>query len=181
MGMKIREAMQGVEQNRLLAGLIEMDETYIGGKPRKKHPDDKHPRGSGTAKTPVVGMVERGGKVKAKPMNKKDINFPKLLSLVRNNVVEGKSTLMTDEARYYQRFKYYMPHATVRHDIWYVDEWKHTNTIECFWALLKRGIIGQFHKVSFRYLQHYIDEFAYRFNHRDAKGVFDLTIKRAVS
>jgi transposase-like protein len=73
-----------------------------------------------------------------------------------------------------------VPHKTVNHEVWYVDGDKHTNTIECFWALLKRGIVGQFHKVTLKHLPKYIDEFCYRFNHRQHKDLFALTLARAV-
>ena len=75
-----------------------------------------------------------------------------------------------------------MPHQAVNHTVWYVaDDGTHTNSIESFWALLKRGIVGQYHKVSVRHLPKYIDEFSYRFNHRNNKNVFDLTVAKAVS
>ena len=73
-----------------------------------------------------------------------------------------------------------MEHRTVDHTVWYVDDEIHTNTIESFWALLKRGIIGQYHKVSLRHLPKYIDEFAYRFNRRNCGCSFDETIARGL-
>lgn len=73
-----------------------------------------------------------------------------------------------------------LPHKTVNHSIEYVNGWIHTNSIESFWALLKRGIVGQFHKVSVKHLPKYLTEFSYRFNNRDNKDVFDLTIKKAI-
>jgi hypothetical protein len=73
-----------------------------------------------------------------------------------------------------------MPHKTVDHTIWYVDGEIHTNTVESFGALLKRGIIGQCHKVSIKHLPKYIDEFNYRWNHRKSCDLFGLTIQRAV-
>ena len=75
-----------------------------------------------------------------------------------------------------------MPHKVIDHTKWYVDGDVHTNTIESFWALLKRGIIGQYHKVSLQHLPKYIDEFAYRWNHRktDSDVLFYSTIQRAI-
>lgn len=175
--MKIREAMK--DPKELLHGIIEMDETYIGGKPRKG--PHKEPRRAGTRKTPVVGMVERGGKVRAWPMNKHDITTKNLKSLVRKNIDTEKSVLVTDRAHHYWQMDRLLPHHDINHDVWYVDGWIHTNTVESFWAILKRGVMGQFHKVSARYLYRYVDEFAFRFNHRNDKNIFDLTIKNGVN
>ena len=174
--MKIREAMYEPEQRNLLQGIVEMDETWIGGRPRKQNPYDKHKRGRGTDKIPVVGLVERYGKVKAKPFNKRNITTKKLISLVRQTVDIKRSVLITDQAHHYWRMDKLMPHYDVNHQVWYTDGWKHTNTIESFWALLKRGIVGQFHKVSRKHLYKYINELAYRFNNRDNKDVFTLTL-----
>jgi len=179
-GMKIRDAMQESAQRELLTGLVEMDEAYIGGKPRKGISGDKSPRGRGTKKTPVVGMIERGGKVRAKVMKKEGLTIKKLTSLVRRNIDISNSTLITDEFSGYFGIKYIMPHKTVDHSVWYVDGDAHTNTIESFWAILKRGIVGQYHKVSLRYLPKYIDEFSYRFNHRHHDDLFGQTIHRAL-
>ena len=180
MGMKIREAMREQEQRTLLTGLVEMDEAYIGGKPRKSGPGDKSPRGRGTKKTPVVGMIERGGKVRVKVVKKGGLTMKKLTSLVRRNVDVSNATLITDEFKGYLGIKHIMPHKTVDHSVWYVNGDVHTNNIESFWAILKRGIVGQYHKVSLRYLPKYIDEFSYRFNNRHHDNLFGLTINRAV-
>ena len=180
MGMKIRDAMQEPAQRELLTGLVEMDEAYIGGKPRKGGLGDKSPRGRGTKKTPVVGMIERGGKVRAKVMKKEGLSIKKLTSLVRRNVDVSNATLITDEFKGYLGIKHIMPHKTVDHSVWYVNGDAHTNNIESFWAILKRGIVGQYHKVSLRYLPKYIDEFSYRFNNRHHNDLFGHTIHRAV-
>jgi transposase-like protein len=178
MGMKIREAMREQGQRELLTGLVEMDETYIGGKPRKGGPGDKSKRGRGTKKTPVVGMIERGGKIRAKVMKKEGLSAKKLTSLVRRNVDVSNATLITDEYKGYLGIKHIMPHKTVDHTYWYVNGDIHTNNIESFWAILKRGIVGQYHKVSLRYLPKYIDEFSYRFNNRKNDDLFGQTINR---
>ncbi|MFC1877100.1 IS1595 family transposase [Thermodesulfobacteriota bacterium] len=183
MSMKIRQAMTQAEQRTLLTGIVEADETYIGGKPRKGNPPKGgHKRGRGTRKTPVVGMVERNGNIKARSFSNKRLTSKNLKALVREHVDIENSILFTDEYKGYLGIKNMMPHATVDHTVWYVNGEIHTNTIESFWALLKRGIVGQYHKVSIRYLPKYIDEFTYRWNHRkdDAVDVFNLTLKRAV-
>jgi len=125
-------------------------------------------------------MVERGDKVKAKVAMKGDLTAKRLSSLVRQNVNFKKSTLITDEYRGYMGIHKFMPHKTINHDIWYVDGDIHTNTIESFWAILKRGIIGQFHKVSVRYLPKYLDEFCFRYNNRKDENLFDLTIQKGL-
>ncbi len=179
--MKIREAMMERTQRELLTGIVEVDETYIGGKPRKGGPNGgKIHRGRGTTKTPVVGMVERQGRVTAKVVNKYKLKSKDLKSLIRQHVDIKNTTLMTDEYRGYAGIQQIMAHKVINHTMWYVDGEVHTNTIESFWALLKRGIIGQFHKVSIRYLPHYVNEFCYRYNYREHEDLFGLTIKRAL-
>jgi transposase-like protein len=185
MQMRVRDAM--IEQGELFSGIIEMDETYIGGKPRKgNHRDDdpeggnKSKRGRGTDKTPVVGMAERGGRVKAKVQDRTKLKFKDLRRIVRENVDFARSKLITDEYKGYSPFGKIIDHETINHQVAYAVGHIHTNTIEGFWALLKRGIVGQYHKVSIRYLNRYIDEFCYRYNNRKNVAVFDLTISRAV-
>lgn len=187
MAMQIRKAMEQRDQRDLLTGMIEMDETFIGGKPRKGNTGSggqgggSNSRGRGTKKPAVVGMIERGGKVRAQVVTKKNLRIKGLSALVRRNVDISSSTLITDEYPGYLGIKTFMPHKTVNHKVWYVaDDGSHTNSIESFWALLKRGIVGQYHKVSLRHLPAYIKEFSYRFNHRNTENVFDLTIERAI-
>ncbi|HUJ17227.1 MAG TPA: IS1595 family transposase [Nitrospirota bacterium] len=182
MAMRIRKAMTQFQDQTLLQGIVEMDETYIGGKPRKGNNDDGAPnkRGRGTKKIPVVGMAERGGKVRASVSKKHDLNATKLSALVRRNVNVTNTILMTDEYKGYLRMSSFIDHRTINHQQWYVDGDIHTNTIESFWALLKRGIVGQYHKVSLHHLPKYIDEFCYRYNNRKNENVFDMTLNRAL-
>ena len=188
MGMQIRKAMAEREQRELLSGVVEMDETYIGGKPRKgnigssgQDGGNKSQRGRGTKKATVVGMIERGGNVSAHVVKKDHLKAKYLSALVRRHVDIENAVLFTDEYKGYIGIKSFMPHQTVNHQVWYVaGDGTHTNSMESFWALLKRGIVGQYHKVSVRYLPRYIDEFSYRFNHRNSADVFDRTIARAM-
>lgn len=180
MAMKIREAMSESDQRIILSGLVEMDETYVGGKPRPGSGGEPPKRGRGTKKTPVIGMVERGGRVKAGVAKKDALTAPKLSALVRRNVDIANTILITDEYKGYLGIKSFMPHETVVHSQWYVDGFRHTNNVESFWALLKRGIVGQYHKVSLRYLPKYIDEFCYRHNNRGQEDLFALTLNRSV-
>lgn len=178
MDMKIRDAMREREQRDLLTGIVEMDETYIGGKPRPG--TGPHKKGRGTSKTPVVGMAERKGKIKAEVIKNRKLDSKKLTSLVRKNVDTKNATLMTDEYKGYIGIKTIMPHKVVDHTLWYVSGDVHTNTVESFWALLKRGIVGQYHKVSLNYLPKYIDEFSYRWNHRQNENLWATTLSKAV-
>jgi transposase-like protein len=175
MAMRIRKAM--TEQRELLQGVVEMDETYVGGKVRKGS-DNPGKRGRGTGKVPVVGMIERGGNVKAKPV--KNVSQKTLASLVRGGVKTDNATMITDEFSGYFTFPLFVKHQTINHSVCYADGDVHTNNIEAFWAILKRGIVGQFHKVSAHHLHEYVDEFCYRYNHRHNPNVFALTISRAV-
>jgi transposase-like protein len=176
MGMRIRNAM--FDQGDLLRGIVEMDECYIGGKPRKG--TGPHKRGRGTSKAPVVGMIERGGNVIARPVNKSKLNSKSLARFVREHVDISDAMLITDEYSGYISIKGFMPHAVINHSISYADGNIHTNAIEGFWSLLKRGMIGQYHKVSIRHLHQYVTEFCYSYNGRNNPALFDLTIARAL-
>lgn len=178
--MQIREAMCGPDQRKLLQGLVEMDEVYLGGKPRKDS-NEPHKCGRGTNKIPVVGMVERNGNVRAKSFYRKRLTVKNISALIRENIDLNKTCLLTDQATFYKFTKRLLLHKSVNHDFEYVkDGWIHTNTIESFWALLKRGIVGQFHKVSIKHLPKYINEFVYRFNNRKNKDVFALTLQKGL-
>ena len=184
--MKIREAMTQAAHRDLLTGVVEMDETYVGGKPRKgtkgDGEDGKHKPGRGTKKAPVVGAVERGGRVTAKATRKDKLKGKNLRAFVRERVDTNAAELMTDEYTAYKGMGKVLPHRVIKHSHWYVDGDIHTNTIEGFWALLKRGMFGQFHSVSRRHLQRYVDEFCYRYNLRkaDPMAAFALTINRGL-
>ena len=180
MGMRIRNAM--FEQGELLKGIVEMDECYIGGKPRKGNSPrgGMHTRGRGTNKPPVVGMVERGGRIVARPVDKTKLRAIGLSKMVRDNVDIANAVLITDEYCGYLRVKNFMPHQVINHKVCYANGEIHTNTIESFWGLLKRGIFGQYHRVTLRHLHQYVTEFCYRHNHRKNPALFDLTITRAL-
>ena len=129
-------------------------------------------------KTPVVGMVKRGGIIRARVQKKLD--GKSLSNIVRENVDIDNATMITDEYRGYLGLKRFVNHQVIEHQKWYVCGNIHTNTIESFWALLKRGIIGQYHKVSIRYLDQYINEFCYRHNNRNNPNLFQTTIMRSL-
>ena len=179
--MQIRKAMTQADQRGLLTGIIEMDETWIGCKPRKGDGKPKK-RGRGTDKAPVVGAVERGGRVTAKAVDKNKMKAKNMRAFVRERIQTENSQLITDEYKGYLGMSKVLPHSVIRHEKWYVDGNIHINSLEGFWALLKRGMFGQFHSVSRKHLQRYVDEFCYRYNLRDHDPLFafNLTINRGL-
>lgn len=101
--------------------------------------------------------------------------------LVRAGVDTANTTLITDEYRGYMTMRRIISHLQINHSEAYAVGAIHTNSIESFWAILKRGIIGQYHKVSKQYLNAYIDEFCWRFNERKNAGAFDLLVGKMVA
>ena len=184
--MQIRKAMRESEHHDLLTGIVEMDETYVGGKPRKsnKHDDDntQNKRGRGTKKIPVVGAVERGGRVTAIVADKERMKAKHMRSFARERVDTAKGQLITDEYMGYIGMSNILPHSVIKHAESYADGNIHTNTIEGFWALLKRGVFGQFHHVSRKHLQRYVDEFCFRYGLRNTERgkAFNLALDRAL-
>lgn len=172
---RIRRGMK--DNSDLLSGIIEMDETYVGGKPRKENKKDNdgndkpsNPRGRGTKKTPVVGIVEREGNVKAVAVSKLELKAKDLRKLILTSIDTQNSILITDEYTGYNNMNAIIPHETINHSYEYARGDIHTNTIESFWAILKRGLVGQFHWVSKKYLQNYLYEFEFKYNNRSNKA-----------
>ncbi|MDQ2983824.1 MAG: IS1595 family transposase [Actinomycetota bacterium] len=164
---RIRLAMRS-QTFEMLSGHVEADETYIGGKARnmkKGQRIEKTGEGRSTAnKTPVLGMVERGGKVKARVVE--DVKRTTLQSHVRDAVKPG-STLYTDALPSYTGLERDYNHLTVNHAVTYVDGQVHTNVMENFWSLLKRGLHGTYISVQPYHLFRYLDERAFTFNMRE--------------
>lgn len=180
MFMRIRKAF--VEYPELLTGIVEADETYVGGKNKNRHADKKTVGGQGRGgedKTTVIGLKQRDGKVIAKKA--KDASSKTLHSFVKQNV-EKDSTLSTDEWRGYNGLEKRFKRLIVAHGLGqYVDGQAHTNGLENFWSLFKRGFVGQYHQLSDKYLNKYVTEFCFRYNNRGNDVVFDLTIQKAVN
>ena len=159
---------------RKLLGIVEVDETYIGGKNRNRHWDKRTPGTGGEGKETVVGAVERKGNVVARVIEHADTET--LNSFIREAISEKVSLIATDEFSGYRNLK---KHGIVRHSAGqYVNGAVHTQTIDGFWSLLKRGIMGSFNKVSRKYLPLYVAEFEWRYNNRDNADIFGAAIAR---
>jgi hypothetical protein len=185
LALRIRTAMMtDPEQNRLFHGIVEMDETYIGGKPRKGNgklaPVPPAKRGRGTSKMAVVGIVERGGRATARVLPKSDLGYRGLSAYCKARVDVGSSIVMTDEWLGYKGFGKFVMHAAVNHNTAYVSGDTHTNTIEGFWALVKRSWYGQHHHYSSKWADHFLGEMAYKYCHRreSGKAVFDGLLRQ---
>lgn len=186
---RVRKAL--ADDGRLLAGIVEMDETYLGGKPRKKNRrSDDPPGGQGvSSKTPIIGAVERGGRVKARPAEREEMSGDDLAEHFRAMVSSKGTMLTTDESAVYGRFNKFVAHRTINHSVSYVERDMfsslygpiHTNTIDGFWSLVKRAIYGQFHHVSRKYLPLYLGEISFRYNMRNGSGAFDKLLHLAVN
>ncbi len=168
-----------------LGGTVEMDEAFIGGDPKwhKAKAGTSKP-GRGTSKQPVFGMAERGtetrhGRIIARTVE--NTGSEALLPHVQEKVLPA-STVYTDEWVAYNKLgEMGYEHSRIHHsEKVYVSGDVHTNTIEGFWSLLRRGISGVYHGVSTRHLQSYLDEYTFRYNNRDAtgRGMFDAFLGR---
>lgn len=181
---RIRAAMaKDTQQSALLHGIVEADETYVGGKPRKKNKRDddqdggnKSKRGRGTDKMPVIGVVERGGRVVAKPASKKELTGKGMSAFINAHVDVAGSLLVTDEFPAYRETGKKMLHTTINHAIEYANGLIHTNTMEGFWALVKRAWYGQHHHYSRKYAALYISEASYKYNKRQSDDSFNHAI-----
>lgn len=197
-----------------LDGVVEMDETFIGGKPRKfdnatmppkkrkdldalrakyikegfdfepqghnpaKYKNDSK-RGRGTDNIPVVGIVQRNGDVVAQVM--KNLTYENLKKMVLKYVDEDSSVLITDNYKGYNSMKKIINHVIIDHKEMYSYRGLNSNSIESFWAIIERGIMGQYHSVSPKMLPNYIAEFVYKYNNRkDNEAMFHELLHKAL-
>jgi transposase-like protein len=180
---RIRKAMASAEKV-MLDGTVEMDETWIGGR-------ERNPRGAGripyaeSKKVPVVGIKQRGGELRF--FKSEDVKSGTLAKYIKENVSEDVDVIMTDEWSAYpgamkkagvDRVK----HKSVNHSAKvYVDGDVTTNGIESAFSLLKRGIVGSWHKVSAKHLVAYLEEMTFRFNRRGRADLFIDTLRHMVT
>jgi transposase-like protein len=180
---KIRCAM--IDNELKLEGMVEFDEAYIGGKKRKPVQNKANlstitaKRGRGTSKTPIVGAVEKKGRVYVKIIEK--LTGRNLLAMLKDKVDTQNSIVFTDDFRSYKQFDDTVEHITIKHSDGYGKGVKTINTIEGFWSILKNGIKGSYRAISKKYLPFYLAEFSYKFNNRHLqKNAFDKIIDNAL-
>jgi transposase-like protein len=163
-----------------LMGIVEVDETYIGGKNRNRHWDKKQSGTGSAGKIPVIGAISRKGNVVCKMIENTDTAT--LDGFVRTAVSRRVDLIATDEHSGYRLLglggeQFGLPHKVIRHSGGeYVRGIVHTNSIESFWSLLKRGIVGTYHNVSKKYLPLYLNEFQFRQNNRKNPDIFGEAI-----
>lgn len=170
---RIRLAMKEGPFADPLKGSVEIDETYIGGKPPKNRKDSEgkliiNKRGRGTKKTPVLALIQRDGKARTRVMD--HVNSENLKAIIQENIAK-EATIITDDLRDYLPIgREFSKHERVNHSSGEyakgIGHSIHINTDESFFALLKRGVHGVFHHVSKKHLFRYCDEFSFRWNNR---------------
>jgi len=170
---RVREAMREVESSRL-SGIIEVDETWVGGKQRGVG------KGQSTNKTAVIGAVERDGKIRLQVIHARDRRT--LHGWIRKNLADETEAIYTDDwSPYIGIGDENTRHEAVNHS---AKEWVrgqiHTNSVENVWSLLKRSIVGSFHKVSVKHLERYLDELEFRFNNRKNPYMFRDVLLRVI-
>ena len=162
--MRIREMLQ--EQNpQALTGVVEIDESFFGGKEKNKHAHKKTEGTQGGAgKAIVIGLLERGGNINVHPIENRE--GATLMPIIDEQVQAG-ATIATDELKAYAHLSKNYTHLKVNHSAnEYVNGMAHVNGVEGFWSLMKRGINGIQHSISNKHLHRYCDEYSYRYNSR---------------
>ena len=176
---RIRAAMKEVDRP-MMDGTVEMDETYVGGRRR-----GAGLRGRGSEKEIVIGLRQRGGDVRF--FHAQDVKSGTLAVFIRENISEDVDVIMTDDFSSYpfamkQAAVATEKHKRIKHSAKiYVDGDIHTNTVESAFSLLKRGIIGTWHRISAKHLAAYLDEMSFRFNRRKSHTLFLDTLRHMVT
>ena len=175
----------------MLEGIVEIDETYIGGKAENMHTSKRINAKGVFEKLIIMGMIERNGGVKAVKID--DTKANTLLKQIYSNVKQG-SLIITDELKGYKQIGMEYNHKCVNHSAGeysrqenfedrkegYKSYKIYTNTIEGFWATLKRGVFGIYHHISCKYAENYINEFCFRYNNRTSEMVFERLMRRTI-
>ncbi len=173
---RIRAAM--IEANKpKLKGVVEMDETYVGGRGHKRGRGSEH-------KEVVIGIRQRQGELRF--FHAEDVRSGTLERYIRENISDDVDILMTDDLAQYRgvarRMGFQRKHKTIRHkEGWYVMGDVHTNTVESAFSLLKRGVLGTWHRLSAKHLQAYCNEMCFRFNNRKNPYLFRDTILKLIA
>lgn len=185
--MRIRKAMQDGDDQDLFKGIVEIDETYIGGANRNHSKEKRQERRESGLnftgmehKQAVIGLLERAGRIKLQVLEKAK---SKIIKPVIEQTVSTEACLVTDGFGAYRGLdKRYREHQILNKEKEeYVKGEYHTNTLEGLWTLLKRGIYGQYHKVSIKYLQAYLNEFTFKYNYRAHRSIFDFFVNKTMS
>jgi transposase-like protein len=176
---RIRAAMASAEKT-MLYGTVEMDETYVGGRQR----GNQKPGNPLCTKQVVIGLRQRGGEVRY--FHAEDAKSGTLAQYIKDNVSEDVDVIVTDEFNAYptamKKLALTEKHKTIKHKAKiYVDGEIHTNTVESAFSLLKRGIIGSWHRISAKHLESYLQEMEFRFNRRHSKTLFVDTLRHMVT
>jgi len=174
---RIRHAMAELSPEKL-DGTVEVDETYVGGKPKRGSK-----RGRGTPKEIVIGIRQRGGDLRF--FHAEDVKSGTLAEYIRDNVSEDVDVVMTDDFTAYPKAiakaGILGEHQAINHSTGvYVVGDLHTNTVESAFSLLKRGIMGTWHKISAKHLPAYLDEMTWRFNNRKNPYLFRDTMLKLI-
>jgi transposase-like protein len=171
---RIRHAMNETASHEPMGGTVEMDETYVGGAHSGK-------RGRGAdGKEIVIGIRQRGGDLRF--FHAEDVKSGTLAKYIQEHISDDVDVVVTDDFSSYPKAVGKLPHETVTHSAGeYVRGDIHTNTVESAFSLLKRGIVGSWHKVSAKHLPAYLNEMTFRFNRRKSSDLFVDTLRHMVS